>query len=437
MEDTRAEKLIPTDKFVSVAHPNMPQIERKMVVDTSIDHKQVFEIFPEPGDLTRKNQIEFVVHESAGYFVDMSSFQIDVKLKMTDEDGGGRAEFTGYFLNNLTQTLWSSIKVSLNNVNVESSFHNQVVARLNHLLTTPDQLTQDRGQVQGAFTLKSDSDALVISNAHVTKDQTKGRITYSKQNTIHIRGPLQLDIGSAESFLLDGVKIKVTIDPTNPKYLINKVATDAKNYNYEFESVKLIVTKIKPTDSVLLATQKMVLNKPFEYVLRRNIVHTEIIPEGYTEFTVNRPFQELIPHNLYVFFVDQEADAGRYELCPYYWGSYKLAYYSLKINGVQLSGGETDRKLYINEYIQSMVCNNNSEYFIPYKDYVNGKFVLCFDTNNQSDQNSLNIDSKGNMSLFVKFDEELPKALKIYIVGSVDSSLEIDHDRTITTNYQY
>ena len=173
MAEPSTERIIPTEHFVSVVHPNMPQTQRKLVVDTSIETKQTMEIFPEPGDLAAKTPIDFVVHETPGYFLDMKSFLIDLKLQMVDDSPAGPAErgdFKGYFLNNLTQTLWSSIKVSLNNVNVESSFHNQQISHLNHILTTPDDLTEDQGAVQGAFPFRSDSSSLKITGAHLTKE---------------------------------------------------------------------------------------------------------------------------------------------------------------------------------------------------------------------------------------------------------------------------
>ena len=157
MDDAGAERIIPTDQFVYVTHPSMPQNQSKMVIDTSVQHKQIMEIFPEPGDLTAKSPLEFVIRETQGYFVDMKSILIDIKLRMVDEadEPAARNDFKSYFLNNLTQTLWSSVKVSLNNVNTESSFHNQQISHLNHILTTPDDLTRDRGVVQGAFPFKT------------------------------------------------------------------------------------------------------------------------------------------------------------------------------------------------------------------------------------------------------------------------------------------
>ena len=417
----------------------MPQNQSKMVIDTSVQHKQIMEIFPEPGDLTAKTPLEFVIRETQGYFVDMKSILIDIKLRMVDEadEPAARNDFKSYFLNNLTQTLWSSVKVSLNNVNTESSFHNQQISHLNHILTTPDDLTRDRGVVQGAFPFRTDSTSLLMTTEHMAKPKTVERVIFSKQNGINIRGPLHLDISTSESFMLDGVTTKIILEPTNPQFLIKKKADDDCLYNYELASVKLIVTKIKPADPVLLATQKMILNNPIEYVLRRNIVHHNIIPAGRSEFSVRAPFQELIPNTLYVWFVDLEASTGRYHLEPFHWGSHNLSYYSVKINGVEISGGDCDTTGYINEYLMSLQNNNNTEHFIPYQDYMTGKFVLCFDTNNQSDQNSLNIDRRGNLDLSFIFKNALARSVRIYVTGAIDSTLEIDNDQTVTTNYQY
>ena len=121
--DVSAERVLPSDNIVSIVHPHMPSIEQQVQIDRSIDHTQSFEVFPEPRDIAAIAPLEFIVHSSPGYFVDLSSIIIDVKLKIYPE-GGDRGDIAGqhvYFINNLSQTLWSAIKVYLNNTIVESS----------------------------------------------------------------------------------------------------------------------------------------------------------------------------------------------------------------------------------------------------------------------------------------------------------------------------
>ena len=55
--DSSVEVVVPTGAFESVIHPSMPINARKMIIDPSIEAKQVFDIFPEPGDMKAGNPL--------------------------------------------------------------------------------------------------------------------------------------------------------------------------------------------------------------------------------------------------------------------------------------------------------------------------------------------------------------------------------------------
>ena len=439
--DSSAEIMVPTQSFQNVIHPSMPQFLRQMYVDTSVVEKRIFEIFPEPSDMEARSPLTFVCHETSGYFIDASNILVDMKLKLKDtalvEPVLVRANFKGYLANNLCSSLWSTVKVTLNNTNIESNFHNQQLSRLTHLLSTPDEITKQRGVPQGAFPIKNYSSKLEMVSEHMDDPKIIERIKYSSSEIVHVRGPLGLDMSTLDAFLPDGVNLKITLEPTSPRFIINKLATDRVLLDYEIISIKLIVCKIKPAASILLATQKSLMQRPIEYIMRRNIVYTEIIPQGRIEWTVTRPYQELIPSKLYVWFVDLEASNGQYRYDPFFWDSLKMADYTVRINGVETAKATCD-DCFIEPYLESLEANGNNDYFIPYNKFTGrGCFVLCFNTNNASDQNSINLDRKGNLSMNFKFRVALARSVKMYVTGIIDSTFNIDADRSVITNYQF
>ena len=437
--DSSVEVVVPTEAFESVIHPSMPINSRKMIIDPSIEAKQVFEIFPEPTDMKAGAPLDFIIHETPGYFLDTSSISVDVKLRLSDtrtEDRVLRNALKTYFINNLVSSLWKTVKVSLNNTNIESNFHNTQLARLNHLLTTPDEISKMRGVPQGVFPIKKDSGNLDMINAHM--GEVNERVTFATRDIVHVRGPLNLDVSGLNAFLLDGVNMKVSLEPIDPKYLLNKQNADATVPDYELISVKVLVTKIKPAASVLLATKKALLQHPIEYLMRRKIVDTPIIPRGVLEYTTTRPFQALIPAQIYVWFVDLEASNGAYHLDPFYWGTLKITDYTVRINGVQIAGASSCGDSLVQPYLDSLEANGNTDHFIPYSKF-NGRgcCVLCFNTNNGSDQNALNLERRGNLDIQFKFKEALPRAVKMYIAGAVDSTFVVDAEKQVVTNFQY
>ena len=436
--NVESEKIIATDSWVSVINPAIPSVDRLLEIDGSIESKTTFEIYPEPTDLSAKSPLEFIIHSNPGTYVDLTSFYIDVKLKLVGGDGtrGDLANWKAYFINHLSQSLWSVINVFLNDTSVESNYNNQQVSNLAHILSTPQQLITERGYPMGLFLIddktllnKIGPDPAPLGNL------IADRINFSKQESIHLRGPIHLDIGTCDRFLADDVKIKIVLQPAHAQFLLNQFG-DAKDIDYELESVKIGCTKIKPSEGTFLATTKKLMNKPFEYIIRRNITHVEVIPQNYTDYTIIRPFQDLIPGYIYIFLVDREAASGSFKKNPFFYGKYGLKKYSVKINGIEISGCDITEKS-IEAYCQSQK-NHGSDYFIPYKHYNNGCFVLCVNTQDEhSSFNALNIERKGNLNINLQFNAALPDALLVHVVGSVDSTFDLDADRVITTNYQY
>merc|ERR1739842_209853 len=244
--DSSVEVVVPTESFESIN-------SRKMIIDPSIEAKQVFDIFPEPGDMKAGNPLDFIIHETPGYFLDTSSISVDVKLKLKDirQPAGervARGDLNTYFINNLVSSLWKTVKVSLNNTNIESNFHNTQLARLNHLLTTPDEISKMRGVPQGVFPIEKDSGELEMTDAHL--GEVSERVTFATRDTVHVRGPLNLDVSGLDAFMLDGVNMKVSLEPIHPRYLLNQLPADESVPDDEQLTVKLMVTKIKPAAQV-------------------------------------------------------------------------------------------------------------------------------------------------------------------------------------------
>ena len=434
--ETTAERIIPTDNYVTSIHPNIPSVDKYLQLDGSIDHKHTMDIHHEPTDLSTKGPIEFIIHPTPGTYVDMQSFVVDVKLQVTkaDQSRGNIGDWKTYFINNLTQSLWQTTKVYLNDTCIQSNYNNQQIGNLTHILTTSNVLLDERGVVQGAFKVTDQTLVDAIDNDHVAKDDIVKRINFAKQDTVHIRGNLHLDMTTCEKYLLDAVRIKVVLEPASVAYILKSVPGD-EPYDYTMKSVTLTCTKIKPSDGTLIATTKKLLAKPFEYVMRRAIVHKEVIPSGYNDFVITRPFQDLIPNKMYIVFVDREGAQGVQGRLPYYYNHCNLNHYSVRINGIQIAGGTTDEN-YITQYLESMRAHGG-EYFIPYDNYTKGSFVLCVNTNDQSEYNSINIEKKGNLSIGLSFKTALPRSMVAHVFGVIDSVFECDSDRNITTHYQY
>ena len=435
--DVSAERVLPSDNIVSIVHPHMPSIEQQVQIDRSIDHTQTFEVFPEPRDIAAIAPLEFIVHSSPGYFVDLSSIIIDVKLKIYPE-GGDRGDIAGqhvYFINNLSQTLWSAIKVYLNNTIVESNYNNQQIANLYHILTTPNDLVKERGIVQGAFPINPQNMADAINRGGLVANASIiSRVEYAKKDVVHVRGPLHLDLSTCTKFLVDGVNIRIVLDPSSPRFLINTTPDHA--WSYSIDSAKLQLTKVKPFPGPLLSTHSSIIKSPIEYMMRRHVMKTVVFPQNQRKITIFRPFEAFIPGKIYIFMVDQQGAGGLYTRYPFFYQDFGLQSYSIKVHGTEIAGSETGGEN-IRVYCDSLKAHGE-DYFIPYNNYTEGGcFLICVDTNKGSDQNGLTAEKRGNLLIELTLNAELVRSAVVHVLGVMDSTFEIDGDRNVSTHYQH
>ena len=438
--DTSLERVLPSQNIKPIINPNLPSLDQKMEIDSSIDHTKKVYVYPEPSDIQNGGPIEFVIHDSPGYYLDVSSILVDVKVRLlsADRNRNGLDAWRAYFLNNLSQTLWSTIKVSLNGTNIESNYYNQQLSNLNHILSTPNIIVKERGRIQGAFEISTDTLIETLDGPHIARQPIVDRIAFSKAEEIHLTAALQLDLSTATKYLPDGITMKIILEPSPPQYLIKRtdVAGGTKiNHTFSINSARLQVTKVKPSDGVLISETKLLDARAFEYLIRRKVVVDTVFQAGASELSIMRPFQAVIPNKLYIFMVKQAGARGTYHRHPFFYGDNNLQSYSVKIDGLEISGHETGEGL-VQTYVESLRAHGE-DYFIPYSLYKHSCFVICVDTNQGSDLNTLAVERRGNLQISLRMRENIDETLLVYVVGVLDSTFTIDSNKTVTTQYQY
>ena len=113
MDVAFSEKVLPTANIVQTINSQMPHLIKKLRVDGSIDAKEKFSVNKEPSDLRSKSPITFIIHDTPGYFLDLSSFYLDMTVLLSDAnfDRVGINAQNAYFINNFGQSIWSAVKV--------------------------------------------------------------------------------------------------------------------------------------------------------------------------------------------------------------------------------------------------------------------------------------------------------------------------------------
>jgi len=162
-------------------------------------------------------------------------------------------------------------------------------------------------------------------------------------------------------------------------------------------------------------------------------VYTDIIPAARVEHSVVKPFQSTVPHKLYIFFVEQESLAGMYTKDPFHFEGGLLDTLQASVDGVDIFNVDCSQSN-VEAFCKSAE-ENGGDYFIPYARYNGaGSFVLCIDTDSTSDQNSVRVEKHASLSLRCRFKAPTAKPLKMYIVGTIDTTFTVDHNREVLSS---
>ena len=166
-------------------------------------------------------------------------------------------------------------------------------------------------------------------------------------------------------------------------------------------------------------------------------MHSEISAQGQRSLTISRPFNNRIPHKFHIFMIDQTADSGTYNKDPYYYNSNKISNYRIMLNGEVISDMDcSSNEGYVNVYHDSMIAHGASENYIPYELYSKGSFVITISCNS-SKSGQLSYENKGNLSIYLRFEEVIPQNQIVFVIGSIHSTFEVTADRNIISNFGY
>ena len=434
MEDLMAQKILPTSYVQPTVHARFPT-GKISLVDHSIEQIQPCTIYPESTDLNAHAPIDFIIHDSALHYIDLGSIQLEVSLSLKKADGtaAAAADLQVYFTNNLLSSLFPIRKCYINNTCVETQYAGNHIGRMKHLLNISNEVANNRGQSRGLFPLAPNRIASPITAG--VCDANDDRKEFSKKDAVILKGHLELDIASCSMWLLDLCTFKLSLETASDKVVINSNAA-AEAYQTKINSIKLHFNRIKPSTGGFINTTKLLQKSNMEYVFTKHVLHTELLAAGQNTITINRPFNNRIPHKIYLFMVKQDADNGSYTEDPGFYRTNGINNYRVMIDGKTLVDKDIDTaRGAVSAFVDSLNAHNG-DHFIPFEMYCKGGFLLVIKTNH-SQNNELSFDQKGNLSIHLKFAHNVNHNQMIYTFGVVHSTFEITADRNCITNYSY
>ena len=432
---------VPTNKYDQSIISYFPRTNQKYLVESGISSRTFRDYLPTNSNLfnghVKDNFIEFNISGVDNEFIDLSSLSIEMNIKILNPDGtstitSDKLSLTDGFFHRIFQ----SVSVYLNGIQVENNPHYGLLNIVkSYLNMNPDKLSSFGANMgYKEFDFEEDVAAGFFTAATIRE---KNLIRKCKNSSIHMFGPINLDLGDVSSYLLDKIDLRLRFELVPPSILIK--TTDAAAYTYRVETCKLWVERLTPVPSAMIALNKVMTQnmQTVEYLFNRQLLKTMIMPQQQTSLTIDNIFQGIIPHKLIIFVMDQKALNGDYKKNSSYFIDNNINSIKVEVNGTNLSNISCKFPDNIAQVFYETMRNIGIDHntLLNYDNFTKGKAIFCFDTRSSDAAEVVYIEKTGLLRISLVCDAPTNDNRVVFVVGHTTGLLETNIDRRIFTNY--
>jgi len=374
-----------------------------------------------------KSHIEFDIIGSEDEYIDMNDIMLTIKIKAVDESGKDItvdiAKLTPS--NYLFHCLFKDMTLFLNNTKIED---------------TNDSYYQ-KAIIETTLNLSSDTKNTFLKS--MGYGEATERVKWLRKSALMtLCGPLNLDFFEQPKYLIPNVNITIKIHRNESKVIFQYektgTETEIKPQIY-IESAKLLIRRVRTTESVRLAHIMGLDNQNAIYPIRRAKIVQFSIPKGsHGEYKDNLFSDERLPKFVLVTFQDSKKVSGDY-------ATYCSAFDNCNISSLTLSRGidyrdsykiDFEKNDFTEAYYKSIILNmvlvnKNMNNGITMDDFQTKYPYFTFVLAPDFDVDQIQMPRAGNLKLDLRFYKALDNAITMYVYGVFDSEIQIRKDGTV------
>lgn len=428
---------IPFNSYMAGITESYPNVSRQRIVETSINSKEKIDFMPTNIGLNKvltDRYIEFRINGVTGCFLDMTSLVLEMMMKVKRGDNDLPDADHIALVNGLSNTMFKSATVFLNDKMVESTPIYNYVSYVKMLKTFKHNNVVNLGKC-GFFNDDNKENVIkdVFTDASFANETLEGKLSPTiKRNGVHICFPLLLDLASIDMYLLDSVNVRIRLEMANNNWIMN-THTNGDANSFSIESVKLWVDRVTPHHNAMLALNKSLMISPVQYVFNKTLYKTYVIGTNQDSIMIDQPFGSCIPEKLTMMMVDMRNFSGNFDRNPLYFSNCDLTNIHISINGstiynIYSSFPSNITRLY---YESQKSLGNDHENIISFDSFKNGRTVMTFNFMSEDMEDAIPVEVSASMRINLKFGTRMQNPTVIILLAETVGVLNIDHNRIV------
>ena len=300
------------------------------LTQTSIEASSYSEYHPLTS-LKDANCLEFEANGSGEDYLDLNNSYLYVRAKVVQENGNNlEAEDAVAPVNNLLHSMFSQVDVSLNGTQISSSTNTYPYrAMIESQLSYGSEAKKT--QLAGAMFFKDDAgkmDAIAV-NADANNGFMARRAKAAGSREFEMMGRIHQDIFFQDRYIPNNVKLNLKLIRSRDAFCLMGGA----QRKLKITAAKLLVRKVKLSDSVALAHAKALEEATAKFPIKRVVCKPFVIPQGLRDVVQEKLFSGQTPTRLVIGLVENEAFNGSRQKNPFNFQHFNLSEICMYLDG--------------------------------------------------------------------------------------------------------
>jgi hypothetical protein len=418
-------------------------------VQTVLEQAKWIDIHPLNNVQSGNSPIEFTISSSSEEYIDLNDTMLNLKCRVVKADGSAFIQADNQTVapvNNIMHSLFSDVKLTVGNTQVEGGVHLYPYrAYMNNLLLFSKASKNEQLCASGYYKDTAGSMGPAAANKGY---QNRLKLT-SENKTIELCGPLCLDLCSQAKYILSQVPIHIKLTRAKPEFYLMRSGTDVKDNTARIviDEATLYVRKVRVAPSQIMEHEKQLTVANALYPLQHTRMLSYSIPTGTQHYIKDGLFRGMLPKLVIFGMVDNTALNGEIGSNPFEFKHNNVNNIALYRDGITTPfrplTPNFSNKQCVREYIAGLVqglqlYNRDDSIDISLEDYAaNGYTLFAFNLTPD-----LNITGhaqpyhEANLRLELSFGAALTSAINVVVMAIFDGKLEITRQREVIVDYR-
>lgn len=379
--------------------------------------------------------IEFNITGSTEDYIDLSSTQLHVKLRVTKKDGKPLLDTDLVSPANLPlHSLFSQVDVSLNGRNITNSSHTYPYRAYIETL-----LNYGRDAKMGPLTMEGFHKDTAGSMAdHENNEGMKERSKHiANSRSYDLLGRVHCSLFFQQRLLLNLVDVKLRLVRSKPSFFLISSTAD---YNVHIDHASLFVRKVRVNPAVAIGHAKALEKTTAKYPINRVLCKVYSVAQGSMSFVQDNVYLGAMPQRVIIGLVDNESFNGTFRSNPFDFKHYDLNFVSVYVDGRPVPHKPLEPNFEtgntVRAYNNLFRVEEDRGIDITREEFHSGYTLFCFSLlPDQSDCGHLHLVKHSNLRVELKFAKALPKTISVIIYGEFQNLIEITKSRSVLCDF--